>query len=131
MKPWRLIMKKPLELRFLGMEPSAAVEAAARRKADKLEQYWHDIMSCRVTIELLHKHKHQGKPYTVRIDVTVPGHELSVDRVQHEDVYVALRDAFDDMTRQLEDAIRRIRDQEVAAAGRPPKRVSLGRHEFD
>jgi hypothetical protein len=29
--------------------------------------------------------------------------------VQDEDVYVALRDAFDDMTRQLEDSVRRVR----------------------
>ena len=32
-------MKQPLEIRFIGMEPSDAVEAAARKKADKLE-YW-------------------------------------------------------------------------------------------
>ncbi len=42
-----------------------------------------------------HKHKHQGRPYAVRVDVTLPGQELCVDRVQDEDVYVALRDAFE------------------------------------
>jgi ribosome-associated translation inhibitor RaiA len=107
-------MKQPLEVRFLGMEPSEAVEAAAREKAAKLDLFCRDLMSCRVTIELLHKHKHQGQPFGVRIDVTLPGHELSVDRVQHEDVYVALRDAFDDMRRQVEDAVRRTRGQEKA-----------------
>jgi ribosomal subunit interface protein len=105
-------MKKPLEFRFLGMEASPAVEAAAREKGAKLEHFCDDITSCRVTIELLHKHKHQGNPYGVRIDVTVPGHELSVDRVHNEDVYVALRDAFDDMTRRLEDVVRRTRGLE-------------------
>ena len=109
-------MKQPLEVRFLGMEPSEAVEAAARDKAAKLDHFCRDLMSCRVTIELLHKHKHQGQPFGVRIDVTLPGHELSVDRVQHEDVYVALRDAFDDMRRQVEDAVRRTRGQEKAHA---------------
>ncbi len=107
-------MKQPVEIRFLGMEVSAAVEAAANDKAAKLDLFCSDLMSCHVTIELLHKHKHQGQPYAVRIDVTLPGHELSVDRVQHEDVYVALRDAFDDMRRQLEDAVRRTRGQEKA-----------------
>ena len=105
-------MKLPLQIRFLGLEPSEAVEAAARHKAEKLDHFHPDLMSCRVTIELSDKHRHQGRAYAVRIDVTLPGHELSVDRVHHEDVYVALRDAFDDMTRQVEDQWRRTRGHE-------------------
>lgn len=105
-------MKQPLQITFHGLEPSAAVEAAAREKADKLDQFCADIMSCRVAIELLHKHRHQGRPFAVRIDLTVPGHELAVDRVQHEDVYVALREAFDGMRRQLEDRVRQTRGQQ-------------------
>jgi hypothetical protein len=42
----------------------------------------------------------------VRVHVTLPGHELTVDRVQHEDAYVALRDAFDGMRRRIEDQVR-------------------------
>jgi ribosome-associated translation inhibitor RaiA/cold shock CspA family protein len=105
-------MKQPLQIRFLGMEPSEAVESAARKKADKLDRFCAAIMSCRVTIESAHKHQHQGRPFGVRIDVTLPDHELSVDRVHDEDVYVALREAFDDMTRQLEDSVRRTRGLE-------------------
>ena len=63
-------------------------------------------MACRVSIDLEQKHKHQGRPFNVRIDLTLPGHELMVNRVQHEDVYVALREAFDNMKRQLEDVVR-------------------------
>lgn len=105
-------MKQPLEIRFIGMEASDAVEAAARKKADKLDRFRPDIMTCRVTIELAERHQHQGRPFAVRLDVTVPDHELCVDRVRDEDVYVALRDAFDDMTRQLEDSVRRVRGEE-------------------
>ncbi len=105
-------MKQPIEFRFLGMEPSEAVETAVRKKIAKLDQFRADLMSCRVTIELLDKHTHQCKHYAVRINVTLPGHELSVTRVQDEDVYVAVRDAFDDMKRQVEDSVRRIRGQE-------------------
>ena len=102
-------MKQPLQICFLGMGPSEAVESAARKKATKLETFCTDIISCRVSIEQTHKHQHQGRPFAVRVDVTLPGHELNVDRVHDEDVYVALRDAFDDMKRQLEDAVRRTR----------------------
>jgi ribosome-associated translation inhibitor RaiA len=109
-------MKQPLQIRFLGLEPSDAVESAARSKADKLDQFCPDIMSCRVTIELANKHQHQGRAFAVRVDVTVPGHELVVDRVHDEDVYVALREAFDDMRRQVEDAVRRTRGLEKVHA---------------
>jgi hypothetical protein len=54
-------MKQPLELRFLGTEPSPAVGSVAREKALKLDQFCADIISCRVSIELMHKHQHQGR----------------------------------------------------------------------
>ncbi len=105
-------MKQPLQIRFLGMSPSDALEAAARKKAEKLDRFCSDIMSCRVTIEQTHKHQHQGRPFAVRVDLTLPEHELSADRAQDEDAYVALREAFDHMTRQVEEVVRRRRRQE-------------------
>lgn len=105
-------MKQPLQLRFIGMEASPALEAAARQKAEKLDQFRPDIMSCRVTVELAGKHHHHGRGFSVRVDVTVPDHELTVDRVHEEDVYVALREAFDDMRRRLQDTLRRVQGQE-------------------
>ena len=105
-------MKQPLQIQFLGMDPSEAVESAVREKASRLDRFCTDIMSCRVSIEQMHKHQHQGRPFAVRIDVTMPGHELTVDRMQDEDVYVALRDSFDGIKRQIEDAVQRNRGQE-------------------
>lgn len=105
-------MKQPLEIVFLGMEPSDAVEAAARRKSEKLDRFCPDIMACRVRIESTHKHRQQGRQFSVHVHVTLPGHELSVDRVHDEDVYVALREAFDDMKRQVEAAAQRLRREE-------------------
>jgi len=105
-------MRLPFNIQFHGMEASEAVEANAREHIHKLEEFAPDIMTCRVNIDLEQKHKHQGRPFGVRIDLTLPGHELVVNRVQHEDVYVALRDAFDHMKRQLEDVVRKRRGQE-------------------
>lgn len=105
-------MKLPVHIQFQGMEPSDALEASAREHAHRLESFAPNIMTCRVHIDLEQKHKHQGRPYGVRIDLTLPGHELVVNRVQDEDVYVALRDAFDHMKRQLEDVVRKSRGQE-------------------
>jgi ribosomal subunit interface protein len=105
-------MKLPVQITFHGMDASDAVEVSVRDKVDHLERFSAGIMSCRVAIDLLQKHRHQGRPYGVRIDLTIPGRELVVDRVENEDVYVAVRDAFDDMKRQLEDAVRQQRGQE-------------------
>ena len=99
-------MKLPVDIQFHGMAPSAALGATAERHAHKLESFASDIMACHVRLDLAQKHKTQGRPYSVRIDLTLPGHELVVNKVQHEDVYVALREAFDNMRRQLEDVVR-------------------------
>jgi ribosomal subunit interface protein len=102
-------MKLPVQITFHGMDRSDAVVSAVHAKVQHLERMCADIMSCRVAVDLLQKHKRQGQPFGVRIELTIPGHELAVTRVENQDVYVALRDAFDDMTRQLEDAVRRRR----------------------
>lgn len=104
-------MKPPPQITFHGMDRSEAVEAAVRRKLQRLERLCPGIISCRVAVDLLQKHQQQGRPFGVRIDLTLAGHELVVNRVENEDVYVALRDAVDDMARQLEDAVRRMRGQ--------------------
>jgi ribosomal subunit interface protein len=99
-------MKLPVHIQFHGLDASDALEASAREHAHKLESFSSNIMACRVSINLEQKHRHQGRPYSVRIDLTLPGVELVVNRVQNEDVYVALRDAFDKMKRQLEERVR-------------------------
>jgi ribosomal subunit interface protein len=105
-------MKLEPHIQFRGLEASRAVELNALEHVSRLESFAPDIMACRVNIELEQKHKQQGRPYSVRIDLTLPGHELVVNRVQNEDVYVALRDAFDSMKRQLEDVVRKRRGEE-------------------
>ena len=107
-------MKLPVQVAFQGMEASEAVEMDVQQRAQKLERFCPTIIGCRVSVELLHKHQRHGRPYGVRVDLTLPGRELAVSRVQNEDVYVAVRDAFDDMTRRLEDTVRRNRDQRKA-----------------
>lgn len=97
---------------FKGMKPSAAVEADIRDRVERLEQFHDRIVSCRVVVEAPHRHQHKGRLYHVHIDVSVPGGEIVVNREAgldhaHEDVYVALRDAFSAAQRQLEDHVRK------------------------
>lgn len=102
-------MRQPLQITFHGMEKSDALEDAIKRKCEHLERFADDIMSCRVVVDQVQMRQRQGRPFGVGIDLTRPGRELVVDRVENEDVYVALRDAFDSMKRQLEDAVRQRR----------------------
>ena len=109
-------MELPLEIVFRNLEPSEAIEARVRERAEKLEKFYKDIMSCRVVVEAGHKHHHKGNLYHVRVDLKVPSAELVASREPqdhhaHEDVYVAIRDSFDAMRRQLEDYSRRRRGQ--------------------
>lgn len=107
-------MQLPLQITFSNMEPSDAIKANIHEKAEKLDHYCDHIMSCRVVVEAPHKHHHQGKLYHIKIDITVPKGEIVVSRNTdqnhaHEDIYVAIRDAFNAATRQLEDYTRQER----------------------
>jgi len=112
------------QITFRNMKRSPAVEANVQEHFAKLEKFFDRIMSCSVAVEALHKHHRQGNHYHVRIDLRVPGGELVTSRQADEhhaytDVYVAIRDAFDTMRRQLEDYARR-HDQRAKAHAAPP-----------
>lgn len=102
-------MQIPLQITVRDVPHSDAVEAKVREKAAKLEEFFTHITSCRVVVEMPHKHTHQGRQFNVRIDIGVPGKEIVVNHDHNEDVYIAMRDAFDAAKRQLEDYARRIR----------------------
>lgn len=106
-------MRLPLQITFRNMPPSDAVEAKIRQRAEELDRFSDRVMGCRVVVEAAHHHQHQGGIFHVRIDLTVPGEEIVVSRDPaehhaHEDVYVAIRDAFDAARRHLEDHVRRV-----------------------
>lgn len=102
-------MQMPLQITIRDFEHSDALETHIREKAAKLDEFSEHITSCRVVVEVPHKHQHQGRQFNVRIDIGVPGSEIVVNHDHNEDVYVALRDAFDAAKRQLEDYARKIR----------------------
>jgi len=120
-------MQLPLQLQFRNMDPSPAIEAAVQKHVDKLKLFNGDIISCRVAIESPHKHQYKGKLYHVVVDVRLPGKEIVVSRAPedqqaHEDVYVAIRDAFDAARRQIQDYAR-IRRAKVKTPEPPPQEV--------
>lgn len=81
---------------------SNTLESHIQEKVQKLNQFHQRIQSCHVMIEMPQKHKHQGKLFSVKVDISVPGKELVVSHKKNEDVYIAIRDAFNALVRQLE-----------------------------
>ena len=101
-------MKIPLQITFQDVPPSDAVEAKIREAAAKLDQFSTEIMSCRAVVSTPQRRQQKGKHYHVRLEVSVPGKELVVnrepgDREAHSDIYVSIRDAFNVMQRLLRD----------------------------
>ena len=122
-------MQLPLQVTFRHMDASEAMEANIRERVDELDKFFDQIMSCRVVVEAHHKHHRQGNLYHVRVDLKVPGEELVVSRAPgehhaHEDAYVAIRDAFDAIRRQLEDHARKHRGKVKQHEASPHGRVS-------
>ena len=120
-------MELPLQISFHEVPHSDALEQWIRRKAEGLERYAPHLMRCRVVVEAHHRHHQQGGLFRIRIELTVPGHDVVVsseqhERQEHENPYVAVRDAFRAARRQLEDTVRRVRGatkaHELAEHGR-------------
>lgn len=108
-------MQIPLKITFHGMEPSEFIEKHLREKVDKLARFSERILGCHVTIEMPHRHQHKGAAYRVNVALTYPKAGIVASRSpeadhSHDDVYVAIRDAFEAVTRQLEHSVGRQRD---------------------
>jgi cold shock CspA family protein/ribosome-associated translation inhibitor RaiA len=121
-------MQMPLEIRFIGMDPSPALETAIREHVAKLEEFDRDIISCRVAVDAPHKHHRQGKLFKITVDVRLPGGgEVVASRSPaqhhaHEDAHVALRDAFKAVRRQIQEHVRvqrgRVKSHDVPPHGK-------------
>ena len=122
-------MMIPVEVTFRNIGHSDAIAAAVRERAEKLDKFHPRITSCRVMVETLHRRpRTAGTVYRVRVDVRVPGgevvaHDEPPPQRFHEDVYIAIRDAFDRVRRELEDLARRQR-WDVKSHEPPPARQS-------
>jgi cold shock CspA family protein len=93
------------------MDPSEPIAERIRARATCLDRFAAAIASCHVTVEVPHEHQRKGRSYRVLVDVRLPGSEIVAGRHHpkdpaHQDLNVAVRDAFDAAVRQLEDYVR-------------------------
>jgi ribosome-associated translation inhibitor RaiA len=101
-------MTIPSQIDFRNMETSPVVAERIRERLAEFEDLGAHITRCHVTVEAPHRQKTKGNLYAVRIQLSCPGHDVLINRDDsrdhsHEDLYVAVRDAFDAAWRQLQD----------------------------
>ena len=121
-------MDMPLEIAWHNAERSEQLESRIRERVDKMHRYFKHINSVHVVVEVPHRSQHAKKAYRVRVETRVPGDELVVSqdpgaRGQHYDPYLAVRDAFDAMDRQLEQFSQTVRGDVKTLTTQPQGRV--------
>ncbi len=99
-------MRLTPQIIWQNLAPLDTIETKIHKHITKLEKFSDRLIDCRVVIAVPHRHHHQGNIYHVQINLTVPGNELVVNRQPptqqtHEDLHVAIRDAFESAERQL------------------------------
>jgi ribosomal subunit interface protein len=101
---------------FRGIEFSQAVEDAVQKRLGKLERYSDKIQSLKVILEAPHNNHHKGRVYHVGVEALMPNHDIVVahdhhDKHAHEDIYIAIRDAFNAVERRLKGITGKVRSQ--------------------
>jgi len=99
-------METPAEVIWHNMDPIPRVAKRVDERIAWLEKFFDRIVRCRVVIEAAHQRHRKENQYEVRVEVGIPGGELSINRRPgddhaHFDLRVTIRNAFDAMERQL------------------------------
>jgi cold shock CspA family protein len=120
----------PVQITFRHLRQSSRLENIIRERIAWLEQFYPGIVRGRVTIEVPHRHRHDGRHFHIRIELTVPGgppivvsheptlhgrlkddeqaehHKQTEAEGAHRLAAVAIHEAFDAARRRLEDFAR-------------------------
>jgi ribosome-associated translation inhibitor RaiA len=109
-------MTVPLQITFRDLPSSPAVEAQIRERAEHLERVFDRLTACRVIVEGRHRPQRAGRVTHLCVELTLPGKIITIGRgatefEAHEDVFVAVRAAFDAARRRLDRYARRRRGE--------------------
>jgi ribosome-associated translation inhibitor RaiA len=101
-------MTVPLQITFRDLPSSAAVEAQIRERAEHLERVFDRLTACRVIVEGRHRPQRAGRVAHLCIELILPGKVITIgggaaaEFEAHDDVFVAVRAAFDAARRRLD-----------------------------
>lgn len=117
-------MTNEFQVVYHNIDQTEAINDAVQKRIAKLERYCDRIINGRVVLDSPHNNHHKGKVYSVGLEVHTPNLEVIVNQDQHdnhahEDLYVAIRDAFNAAERQLKSVDKKHRST-------PPHKGSRG-----
>jgi ribosomal subunit interface protein len=96
----------PFDVSFVDSETSPAVRYQIEEHLERLSHFYDRITYAHVYVRI--PHKHGRRSFHVHVQLDVPGRRIAVSRDCEDsdklmDVHIAVRDAFNKVTRQLED----------------------------
>ena len=99
-------MTNEFQVVYHNIDQSEAISEAVQKRIGKLKRYCDHIINGRVVLDSPHNNHYKGKVYSVTLEIHTPELEVRVNQDQHdnhahEDLYVAIRDAFNVAERQL------------------------------
>jgi ribosome-associated translation inhibitor RaiA len=95
-------MTGTVQITLRDIPPSENFERWIRRKVAGLEKFHPDILSCRVVAQAPRACRRKGAEFVISLGITVASGQITVNRDHHEDIYVALREAFRAARRELD-----------------------------
>ncbi len=102
-------MSIPLKVTTRTVELTDAIETEVKSRLELLERIYDRIESCHVSMDGPVQHHRKGGPFTIKIDLAVPGPDVVVTRKAEGDLYAAIRTGFDAARRRLEEHLDRRR----------------------
>jgi ribosome-associated translation inhibitor RaiA len=94
-------MQEP-QITYRHMDHSPAMDLRISGLAAKLNELHPRITTCHVIVDEVDRHKTKGNQFEVHVVLHVPGRgEVVTTRQSHEDPYLAVNEAFDVATREL------------------------------
>jgi ribosome-associated translation inhibitor RaiA/cold shock CspA family protein len=113
-------MQEGVQITFLNMDRSEALERRVRERLARLQRHLGDVQACRVVLDSPHKQPHKGS-LGIHLSIAVPGKDIVVKREQRltesdDHSITIIGDAFQAAERQLEDYLQQRRRQ-VKAKG--------------
>lgn len=120
---------------FPKSKASPWLEAEIRDRVERLKVVCADILTCRVVVDIPHRHHQKGNRFSLRIELGVPGEDIAITRdsnlhgvvkdmdeqawskrfdveATRRDIRLVISDAFDAAKRRLRD-YKQVRRREV------------------
>ncbi len=103
-------MAIPLQITYRDIDPSDAIEARLRERVTRLNKFAKRATGLQVTVAAPHHHGQKGQLYQFTLELHLPREDIIIRQGDtpnhaHEDVYVAMRDAFAALERRIHDAL--------------------------